>query len=194
MAKYRCTICGYIYDEEKEGVLFKDLPDDWKCPLCFNPKSAFEKIEEDVENVEEVVEEFEVEDSKEAMAKDTPVRLKKAVSKIHAITSDNYNEISAMGTTRPVVGFDDVLILGAQLNPAPLFDHEDVSLKTVIGKNAKRPLEIDMPVYISHMSFGALSKEAKIALAKGSCMAKTAECSGGGYPAKIIQEEIDWKR
>ena len=45
MAKYRCTICGYIYDEEKEGVLFKDLPDDWKCPLCFNPKSAFEKIE-----------------------------------------------------------------------------------------------------------------------------------------------------
>ena len=113
MAKYRCTICGYIYDEEKEGILFKDLPDDWKCPLCFNPKSAFEKIEEDVEGVEEVTKETEVEDSMEAMAKDTPVRLKKAVSKIHAITSDNYNEISAMGTTRPVVGFDDVLILGA---------------------------------------------------------------------------------
>ena len=83
-----------------------------------------------------------------------------------------------MGTTRPVIGFDDVLILGAQLNPAPLLDHEDVSLKTVIGKNAMRPLEIDMPVYISHMSFGALSKEAKLLLAKGSCMAKTAQCSG----------------
>lgn len=189
MAKYRCTICGYIYDEEKEGVLFKDLPDDWKCPLCFNPKSAFEKIEEDVESVENVVEETTEEfDSMEAMAKDTPVRLKKAVSKIHAITSDNYNEISAMGTTCPVIGFDDVLILGAQLNPAPLFDHEDVSLKTVIGKHAMRPLEIDMPVYISHMSFGALSKEAKIALAKGSCMAKTAECSGEGG---ILPEEME---
>ena len=189
MAKYRCTICGYIYDEEKEGVLFKDLPDDWKCPLCFNPKSAFEKIEEDVESVEEVVEETTEEaDSLEAMAKDTPVRLKKAVSKIHAITSDNYNEISAMGTTRPVVGFDDVLILGAQLNPAPLLDSEDVSLKTVIGKHAMRPLEIDMPVYISHMSFGALSKEAKIALAEGSCIAKTAQCSGEGG---ILPEEME---
>ena len=188
MAKYRCTICGYIYDEEKEGILFKDLPDDWKCPLCFNPKSVFEKIEEDVESVEEVAKESEVEDSMEAMAKDTPVRLKKAVSKIHAITSDNYNEISAMGTTRPIIGFDDVLILGAQLNPAPLLDSEDVSLKTVIGKHALRPLEIDMPVYISHMSFGALSKEAKIALAKGSCMAKTAQCSGEGG---ILPEEME---
>ena len=189
MAKYRCTICGYIYDEEKEGILFKDLPDDWKCPLCFNPKSAFEKIEEDVESVEEVVEESSEEvDSLEAMAKDTPVRLKRAVSKIHAVTSDSYNEISAMGTTRSVIGFDDVLILGAQLNPAPLFDHEDVSLKTVIGKHARKPLEIDMPVYISHMSFGALSKEAKIALAKGSCMAKTAECSGEGG---ILPEEME---
>ena len=187
--KYKCIICGYIYDEAVENVKFEDLPDDWKCPLCFNPKSAFEKIEEDVESVEKVDEKtVEEVDSLEAMAKDTPVRLKKAVSKIHAITSGNYNEISAMGTTRPVIGFDDVLILGAQLNPAPLFDHEDVSLKTVIGKHALRPLEIDMPVYISHMSFGALSKEAKIALAKGSCIAKTAQCSGEGG---ILPEEME---
>ena len=30
--KYRCTICGYIYDDEKESVKFEDLTDDWKCP------------------------------------------------------------------------------------------------------------------------------------------------------------------
>ena len=46
MGKYKCLACGYIYDEEKEGVKFEDLPEDWVCPLCGVPKSSFEKIEE----------------------------------------------------------------------------------------------------------------------------------------------------
>lgn len=46
MKKYRCTICGYIYDEAKEGVKFSDLPDDWKCPLCGAPKNLFEEVVE----------------------------------------------------------------------------------------------------------------------------------------------------
>jgi len=44
--KYKCSICGYVYDEASEGVPFADLPDDWKCPLCGAPKSAFEPVEE----------------------------------------------------------------------------------------------------------------------------------------------------
>lgn len=47
MAKYRCTICGHIYDEEKEKIKFNDLPDTWTCPLCGVSKSLFELIEED---------------------------------------------------------------------------------------------------------------------------------------------------
>ena len=47
MKKYRCTICGYIYDEAKEQVKFADLPDDWTCPLCGAPKSAFEEVKEE---------------------------------------------------------------------------------------------------------------------------------------------------
>ncbi len=43
--KYRCSICGYIYDEALEGVAFADLPDDWQCPLCGAPKDAFEPVE-----------------------------------------------------------------------------------------------------------------------------------------------------
>lgn len=39
--KYVCTICGYVYDEEKEGALFTDLPDSWTCPLCGAGKDAF---------------------------------------------------------------------------------------------------------------------------------------------------------
>ncbi|TEU09303.1 rubredoxin [Candidatus Bathyarchaeota archaeon] len=41
MAKWRCTVCNYLYDEEKEGVRFADLPADWICPVCSAPKSAF---------------------------------------------------------------------------------------------------------------------------------------------------------
>ena len=55
MKKYRCTICGYIYDEAKEGVKFSDLPDDWKCPLCGAPKNLFEEVVEEPTKVEEVV-------------------------------------------------------------------------------------------------------------------------------------------
>ncbi len=44
--KYRCTICGYIYDDAKESVPFADLPDDWKCPLCGAPKKAFVPVDE----------------------------------------------------------------------------------------------------------------------------------------------------
>ena len=45
--KYRCTVCGHIYDEEKEGVKFADLPEDWKCPTCKAPKSKFVPVEEE---------------------------------------------------------------------------------------------------------------------------------------------------
>ena len=45
--KYRCGVCGYIYDEEKEGVRFADLPDDWQCPVCGEGKEGFEPVEEE---------------------------------------------------------------------------------------------------------------------------------------------------
>lgn len=53
MKKYRCTICGYIYDDAKEKVKFVDLPDDWKCPACGAPKSLFEEVKEEKEKVKE---------------------------------------------------------------------------------------------------------------------------------------------
>ena len=56
MKKYRCKICGYIYDDEKEKVKFADLPEDWTCPLCGAPKSMFEEVvEEEKNSPEEVV-------------------------------------------------------------------------------------------------------------------------------------------
>jgi rubredoxin len=53
MVKYRCTVCGYIYDPEKgdldsgipSGTPFEELPDDWVCPVCGVTKDMFEKVE-----------------------------------------------------------------------------------------------------------------------------------------------------
>lgn len=44
--KYKCTVCGYIYDDEKEEVKFEELPEDWTCPLCGVSKELFEKVKE----------------------------------------------------------------------------------------------------------------------------------------------------
>ena len=55
MKKYRCTICGYIYDEAVAKVKFTDLPDDWKCPLCGAPKEMFEEVIEEEKKEEEKV-------------------------------------------------------------------------------------------------------------------------------------------
>jgi pyruvate oxidase len=41
MAKFRCTVCNYVYDESREKVKFSDLPKEWVCPVCGAPKSAF---------------------------------------------------------------------------------------------------------------------------------------------------------
>ncbi|MDD6259139.1 MAG: ferritin family protein [Erysipelotrichaceae bacterium] len=48
--KYRCTVCGYIYDEEKEGTKWEDLPADWTCPLCHVGKDKFEAVKEEKKN------------------------------------------------------------------------------------------------------------------------------------------------
>ncbi len=45
--QYKCSICGYVYDEAKEGIPFSELSDTWKCPLCGAPKSAFEPVVEE---------------------------------------------------------------------------------------------------------------------------------------------------
>jgi Rubredoxin len=42
LARYVCTVCGYVYDEDAEGTLFADLPDDWECPVCGEGKKEFE--------------------------------------------------------------------------------------------------------------------------------------------------------
>ncbi len=187
MARYRCTVCGDIYDEEYEGVRFEDLPEDWTCPTCCSPKSAFVLMDDDAPDSQPqavpagpalVVAE---QDGIDISLPQNLIRYDGGVmDDIHAMSMTGRSVDSAMDTELDVPGFEDILFLGAQLARAPKDKWEDVSIRTVIGKGSRRPMELEMPVYISHMSFGALSGRAKIALSKGSAIAGTAMCSGEG--------------
>ena len=53
MAKYRCTVCNYVFDEEKEGRKFSDLSREWACPICGARKSAFVLLSEAIEQKKE---------------------------------------------------------------------------------------------------------------------------------------------
>ena len=181
MAVYRCSVCGAIYDEEKEGKLFSELD---ACPVCKQPTSKFERVDEP-EMTSAPAKEYagELGYDPQYARSDKSARY---MAEIHEMAVSGKYISAAMGTQMPLPSWDDILILGAQLNPPPLNDGDAVDTKTIIGKHAKKPMVLENPVYISHMSFGALSKEVKTALAMGSAMAKTAMCSGEGG---ILPEE-----
>lgn len=93
----------------------------------------------------------------------------------------HHGPTAAMGVDRNTLPkWEEIQFLPAQLARRPLLDDAEVSTKVVIGPKAKKPLELDIPIFVSDMSFGALSKEAKIALSKGAEMAGTGICSGEG--------------
>ncbi len=95
----------------------------------------------------------------------------------------------AMGVDRTTLpSWNDIQILPAQMAKKPLLDEDNVSTSVVLGPNTKRPLQLDIPIFVSDMSFGALSREAKIALAKGAEMSGTGICSGEGGMLPAEQE------
>ena len=179
---YKCTICGHIHDEESTGILLKNLD---KCPICGQPISKFVEVENSHSTQNEKESDSDLAYDKKYAKSDRDIRYMDAIHQM-AITGESI--VSAMYTDMPMPNWDEILILGNQLNPQPLESDVDVNTQTVIGKSAKKPLVIESPVYITHMSFGAISRETKIALAKGSAAVKTAQCSGEGG---ILPEEME---
>ena len=99
----------------------------------------------------------------------------------------HHGRVSAMGVPLgELPRWDDLQLLTAQLYKLPLLDDHPVGTQVVIGPNAKKPLILERPLFVSDMSFGALSEEAKITLAKGAELAGTGICSreGGMLPAE----------
>ncbi len=163
IAKWRCTVCGYAEEGPKPPA---------PCPVCGAASDVFERAEasEEPPSLDEYLSEWsrnEYEDEEK-------------FSTIQKLARTGKSDISPMGTRKPFPGMETILFRGAQFGRFPLDESEPVTTRTVIGPDAEHPLEITIPFYVSHMSFGALSREAKIALAMGTSEVGTAMCSGEG--------------
>ncbi|MDY6979029.1 MAG: glutamate synthase-related protein [Pseudomonadota bacterium] len=92
-----------------------------------------------------------------------------------------HGPIAAMGVPRHrLPDWDDIQIMVAQLHDKPLDDNATVDTELVIGPQSKKPLCLKMPLFVSDMSFGSLSEEARLALARGAEQVGTGICSGEG--------------
>ncbi len=93
----------------------------------------------------------------------------------------HHGPVTSMGVSREQLPkWDDIQFVTAQLARKPQLDDVPVSTGVVIGPNAEKPLALDIPMFVSDMSYGALSEEAKVALARGAERAGTGICSGEG--------------
>jgi len=93
----------------------------------------------------------------------------------------HHGPVSSMGVPGPELPqWDDLQFVTAQLARKPLLDDEAVGTELIIGSNSAKPLSLKIPMFVSDMSFGALSEEAKVAMAKGAELAGTGICSGEG--------------
>jgi len=189
--KYECSVCGFVYDEDAEGTPWVELPDDWECPVCGADASYFEVQGDSAAaadganasagtrpNLDHYLSEW----------KRSSDDLEGSFASIQHMAVTGSSIFEAMRTRKPVVSWDEILVMGAQLAALPRNEDEAVTTRTVIGPKAEHPLVISTPVFVSHMSFGALSREAKIALAKGSAAVETAMCSGEGG---IVPESLE---
>ena len=182
--RWECAVCGYVYDETTEGTGFKQLPDDWECPICGAAGSEF--VAEQAAAASPT--------GASAAGEATPAgpseylaqwarrgdELEEHMADIHEMAETATSIVEPMRTRKPTPMWDQLLIKGAQLATLPLNEDEPVNTRTVIGPRAQHPLAIDTPLFVTHMSYGALSKEAKVALARGGAAVRTAMCSGEG--------------
>jgi len=109
------------------------------------------------------------------------------VAFIHELARDglkkfgHHGPMTSMGVPRKdLPHWDDIQIMAAQMATKPLFEEQSVGTELIIGPEAAKPLSLKIPLFVSDMSFGALSEEAKTALSKGAELAGTGICSGEG--------------
>ncbi len=196
---FECVVCGYIYDESKQAIPFEALSEGWVCPVCESGLTYFKELVQEV--IEEVTEEPQMKEITSGGLKQESINLdylsdfarkedsvETYMDMIHEMSRTGKMVIEPMRSRLPMVSWEEILIMGAQLSRNVLEEHAPVATTTIIGKKAKRPLLFDHPVFITHMSFGALSKEMKLSLARGSAEVRTAMCSGEGG---ILPESMD---
>jgi glutamate synthase domain-containing protein 2/CDGSH-type Zn-finger protein len=116
-----------------------------------------------------------------------PTAEEPTVAFIHQLATDglsklgHHGQMTSMGVPRnQLPDWNDLQIMAAQMATKPLLEDKAVGTQLVIGPEAKKPLVLDIPLFVSDMSFGSLSEEAKVALSQGAELAGTGICSGEG--------------
>lgn len=137
--------------------------------------------------------------SKSDIPEAVPTPEEPTVSRIHELAKHglsklgHHGEMGSMGVPRKdLPHWDDIQILPAQMATKPLLDGHAVATSVIIGPRAAKPLQLDIPLFVSDMSYGALSEEAKTALARGAQMAGTGICSGEG--GMLAEEQAENSR
>ncbi|MDA3834045.1 MAG: glutamate synthase-related protein, partial [Spirochaetales bacterium] len=169
-ATFRCSICQYETDSPQPPA---------RCPICAASRDKFIAISSKIESISFAdtappLHEYLAEWSREEYESEEKFSI------IQKIAKTGVSEISPMGTRKSFPGLETILFRGSQFHRFPLDENRTVQTTTIIGPNANEPLILDIPYFVSHMSFGALYKEAKIALAIGASRAGTATGTGEG--------------
>jgi glutamate synthase domain-containing protein 2/rubredoxin len=214
MVKYRCNVCNtFEYEPQrgnsltgiKPGTAVEDFPPDWRCPICNSDSTHLKPVPEEKPRPDhyevkkcpicgqDVISPVLHEKKEDLESYLGPWRrygdkTEIHMDEIHQISRTGEAIIEPMRTTLPVISWDAILIKGAQIAKIPLNHDVPVNTRTVIGPHAENPLVIEAPFFVTHMSFGALSREVKMALAMGSAAVQTAMGSGEGG---ILPEERD---
>ncbi len=206
MSQYRCSVCGYIHDEDVMGSF--DIVAN--CPICHHQHEEFQLLVngvpvepktpepefEELEPVDELMPDFGAEPVPEPAFEPEPAPVQEEYTElgyveefIKPVESEHYTQairvmaqtgVSAPATRKSSVvvpSWDDIFILGSQLDPPPLSPDMPVSTTTIIGKSARIPLALNGPFFVSHSSDGAMPIEAQQALSEGCARVNTAICS-----------------
>jgi len=210
MVLYRCNVCNvFEYDPARGNSLTgirpgtepRDFPDNWKCPICDSDRTHLVPVPGPAAAATHEIPcpscGASISVSVAPLPEGAPPAylaawarpadgLEVYMADIHTMASTGESIIEPMRTKKPVISWDDILIKGAQIARIPKNSTVPVNTRTVIGPKARHPLVIETPVFVTHMSYGALSEEVKLALAKGSAAVKTAI---GGGEGGILPEE-----
>ncbi|MBF0589819.1 MAG: rubredoxin [Magnetococcales bacterium] len=188
---YICDVCDWVYDESTgdpdgdiaPGTAWEDIPDDWECPVCGVAKDEFTQVEPKKQVSEG--------DYLAKWRRDSDT-VEPQMKAIFSKALTGAEEISPMRTTLWRNLLEDIVFLPAQLAHVPLDKSEcHPEMSVVIGPKAEKPLKLSLPFYVSDMSFGSMSRESKVALAKGSAAVGTAIFGGEGG---LLEEEFDAAR
>ena len=158
MTTYRCPVCGYLHSGNIDFHF---------CPTCNTPANIF------------------IHDFRADNFGNWDVNTRRMIKSM-ADTGSYFLE--GKGTTRTFLNMDHLIFLPAQIDSLPLGDEVEVNSKVILGKTAEQPILLQTPILNAAMSYGALSKEAKMALALGSSLAGTIANSGEGG---MLDEERD---